>query len=292
MAGVNVLGEPLEPCGFAPLTGFWRDGSCRTGGEDVGVHAVCAVMTAEFLEFSASVGNDLSTPIPEYAFPGLTHGDRWCLCCLRWKEAFEAGLAPQVVLEATHISVLEFVDHRAVIEQAKGVLVQLYSVDADTAWALLRAFSADTNRKVREIARVLVDAASADRTPTKHRAGSAHMNELIALSQPSGSVPYSPHLVVAYEPVWAIGTGQAASGRQAAEVANLIRQELTAMLGQSRSEAVRILYGGSVSPTNIAEFVQQKNIDGALVGGASLKADDFAGIIRATGAVKSSEATA
>lgn len=107
-----------------------------------------------------------------------------------------------------------------------------------------------------------------------------------------GSVPYSPHIVVAYEPVWAIGTGQAATGRQAAEVANLIRQELTAMLGLSRGDTVRILYGGSVSPANISEFVQQKNIDGALVGGASLKADDFAGIVRATASVKASLANA
>lgn len=107
-----------------------------------------------------------------------------------------------------------------------------------------------------------------------------------------GNVPFSPQIVVAYEPVWAIGTGQAASGRQAAEVANLIRQELTAMLGASHGEAVRILYGGSVSPTNIAEFVQQKNIDGALVGGASLKADDFAGIVRGTATAKGSVANA
>lgn len=106
----NVLGGELEPCSFEPLTGFYRDGCCRTGKEDVGMHTVCVQTTAEFLEFSQRAGNDLSTPIPEYAFPGLHPGDRWCLCCLRWKEAFQAGAAPPVVLEATHVSVLEFID--------------------------------------------------------------------------------------------------------------------------------------------------------------------------------------
>jgi len=106
--GQNVLGGPLEPCSFDPLTGFWRDGTCRTGGQDLGVHAVCAVMTDEFLAFSASVGNDLSTPRPEWGFPGLKPGDRWCLCAARWQEAFEAGMAPAVALEATHALALEF----------------------------------------------------------------------------------------------------------------------------------------------------------------------------------------
>jgi uncharacterized protein (DUF2237 family) len=106
--GVNVLGGPLEPCGFDPVTGFWRDGSCRTGGQDLGVHAVCAVMTEEFLQFSRSVGNDLSTPHPEWGFPGLQPGDRWCLCADRWQQALEAGMAPAVVLEATHALALEF----------------------------------------------------------------------------------------------------------------------------------------------------------------------------------------
>jgi uncharacterized protein (DUF2237 family) len=106
--GRNVLGGSLEPCGFDPVTGFWRDGSCRTGGQDVGVHAICAVMTEEFLEFSASVGNDLSTSQPEFGFPGLEPGDRWCLCAGRWQEALEAGVAPPVVLEATHALTLEF----------------------------------------------------------------------------------------------------------------------------------------------------------------------------------------
>lgn len=106
----NVLGTPLEPCSFDPLTGFYRDGCCNTGGEDLGLHLVCIEATAEFLEFSRSVGNDLSTPIPEYEFPGVRPGDRWCLCVQRWKQALEAGSAPRVHLEATHISALEFVD--------------------------------------------------------------------------------------------------------------------------------------------------------------------------------------
>lgn len=108
MEARNVLGEPLEPCSFDPLTGFWRDGHCRTGGQDVGVHGVCAVMTDAFLRFSASVGNDLSTPRPELGFAGLQPGDRWCLCAPRWQEALEAGEAPPVVLEATSLASLEF----------------------------------------------------------------------------------------------------------------------------------------------------------------------------------------
>ena len=97
-----------ETCSFSPVTGFYRNGCCDTGAEDVGVHAVCAVMTAEFLEFSASVGNDLATPHPEYGFPGLAPGDQWCLCADRWAEALAAGRAPQVVLAATHACVLEW----------------------------------------------------------------------------------------------------------------------------------------------------------------------------------------
>jgi hypothetical protein len=104
----NVLGGTLEPCSFDPLTGFYRDATCRTGGEDLGVHAVCAVMNDAFLAFSASVGNDLSTPRPEYGFAGLRAGDRWCLCAARWQEALEAGVAPEVVLEATSLAALEF----------------------------------------------------------------------------------------------------------------------------------------------------------------------------------------
>ncbi|TWU18678.1 DUF2237 family protein [Allorhodopirellula heiligendammensis] len=106
----NVLGTHLEVCSTDPMTGFYRDGCCNTGGQDVGLHVVCIVATAEFLEFSRARGNDLSTPMPMYQFPGLQPGDRWCLCAARWKEAFDAGKAPQVHLEATHISALEYAD--------------------------------------------------------------------------------------------------------------------------------------------------------------------------------------
>ena len=105
----NVLGGELVPCSLAPRTGFFRNGCCETGPEDVGLHTVCAVMTAEFLAFSKAAGNDLSTPMPEYGFPGLKPGDRWCLCAPRWKEALDAGMAPQVVLEATHEETLAIV---------------------------------------------------------------------------------------------------------------------------------------------------------------------------------------
>jgi uncharacterized protein (DUF2237 family) len=106
---LNVLGTELEPCSFDPLTGFYRDGCCNTGGEDLGVHTVCVRLTSGFLEFSKAVGNDLSTPRPEYGFAGLQPGDQWCLCASRWQEAFEAGAAPEVVLAATHRSTLEWV---------------------------------------------------------------------------------------------------------------------------------------------------------------------------------------
>ena len=106
----NVLGEPLQPCSDNPLTGFFRNGNCMTGPEDVGRHTVCAEMTAEFLAFSKSRGNDLSTPHPEWSFPGLKPGDRWCLVALRWVEALEAGVAPRIVLLATHESVLDYTD--------------------------------------------------------------------------------------------------------------------------------------------------------------------------------------
>jgi uncharacterized protein len=101
-AARNVLGEALEICSIKPMTGFYRDGCCDTGREDLGSHTVCAVMTSAFLEFSKSRGNDLSTPQPEFGFPGLKPGDRWCLCAPRWQEAFEAKQAPRVVLRATH----------------------------------------------------------------------------------------------------------------------------------------------------------------------------------------------
>jgi uncharacterized protein (DUF2237 family) len=105
----NVLGQPLELCSLTPRTGFYRTGKCETGGDDDGLHLICARMTAQFLAFSKSRGNDLSTPIPPYGFPGLQPGDCWCLCVLRWKEALEAGYAPPVRLASTHISALEFV---------------------------------------------------------------------------------------------------------------------------------------------------------------------------------------
>ena len=105
----NVLGGALGLCSTAPLTGWMRDGCCNTDANDFGLHTVCAVMTGPFLEFSRAHGNDLSTPRPEYAFPGLKPGDRWCLCASRWVEAYEAGAAPRVVLEATHERTLEFV---------------------------------------------------------------------------------------------------------------------------------------------------------------------------------------
>ena len=106
----NVYGEPLQHCSSDPMTGYYRDGCCRTGSGDAGVHVVCAEMTAEFLVFSQVRGNDLSTPNPMYHFPGLVAGDRWCLCAQRWQEALVAGVAPPVVLASTHISALEFID--------------------------------------------------------------------------------------------------------------------------------------------------------------------------------------
>jgi uncharacterized protein (DUF2237 family) len=105
----NVLGEPLLPCSFEPMTGFFRDGCCHTGPGDHGLHTVCIRATEEFLRFSKAAGNDLSTPVPEYEFPGLRAGDHWCLCVTRWQQALAAGCAPRVVLAATHISALEFV---------------------------------------------------------------------------------------------------------------------------------------------------------------------------------------
>jgi uncharacterized protein (DUF2237 family) len=105
----NVLGGPLAVCGTNPMTGFFRTGCCETAREDHGSHTVCAVLTADFLEHSRAAGNDLSTPRPEYGFPGLKPGDRWCLCAARWQEALEAGFAPPVVLAATHERALEVV---------------------------------------------------------------------------------------------------------------------------------------------------------------------------------------
>jgi len=106
-AARNVLGERLEICSIQPMTGFFRDGCCNTGPEDFGSHTVCVVMTAEFLAFSKSAGNDLSTPMPQFGFRGLKPGDRWCLCAPRWQEAFAAGQAPRVILRATHEGALD-----------------------------------------------------------------------------------------------------------------------------------------------------------------------------------------
>ncbi len=105
----NVLGGELEPCSSDPVTGFYRNGCCETGPHDLGLHTVCAVMTAEFLSFSKRAGNDLSTPRPDANFPGLKPGDRWCLCAGRWKEALDAGAAPDIVLESTHEETLAVV---------------------------------------------------------------------------------------------------------------------------------------------------------------------------------------
>jgi uncharacterized protein (DUF2237 family) len=109
MQALNVLGSALVPCSYDPLTGFYRDGCCKTDEHDVGSHVICAKVTQEFLDFSVSAGNDLSTPRPQYRFVGLKAGDRWCLCARRWQEAFQAGLAPPVVLESTHERALDFV---------------------------------------------------------------------------------------------------------------------------------------------------------------------------------------
>ncbi len=113
---LNVFNKALEPCSFNPLTGFYRDGCCTTGSEDVGMHTVCIRADREFLEYSKSVGNDLSTPRPEYQFAGVKPGDQWCLCALRWKEAFEAGKAPAVKLESTNKDVLKYIPFEWLLE--------------------------------------------------------------------------------------------------------------------------------------------------------------------------------
>ena len=105
----NVLGGKLETCCTSPMTGYYRDGKCNTGGGDFGAHTVCAQLTEDFLQFTKRMGNDLSTPVPEFKFPGLKPGDCWCLCASRWKEAMDAGCAPRVVLSATHVLTLEYV---------------------------------------------------------------------------------------------------------------------------------------------------------------------------------------
>ena len=118
---LNVFGRPLAPCSYSPMTGYFRDGCCRGDAGDRGMHLVCVLLTADFLAFSKSRGNDLSTPRPEYDFPGLKPGDRWCLCAVRWLEALQAGMAPEVVLEATHLNTLGVVT----LDQ-----LRLYAVEA------------------------------------------------------------------------------------------------------------------------------------------------------------------
>lgn len=118
----NVLGGPLLACSYAPLTGFYRTGCCETGPDDLGRHIICVRVTDVFLDFSRSVGNDLSTPRPEHRFAGLRAGDRWCLCALRWKEALDAGVAPPVVLEATHEAALRVVDLGTLKTHAYGAM--------------------------------------------------------------------------------------------------------------------------------------------------------------------------
>ena len=118
---LNVLGGPLEPCGVDPVTGFFRDGCCRTGPEDLGSHTVCAVMTREFLEHQTLVGNDLSTPQPQWQFPGLTPGDRWCVVAVRWLQAYQDGVAAPVVLASTHHRALDVIPIRLLREHAVDV---------------------------------------------------------------------------------------------------------------------------------------------------------------------------
>ena len=118
---LNVLGEPLEPCSTEPLTGFYRDGCCSSGPEDQGSHTICAVVTAEFLEHQRSIGNDLSSPMPAYGFPGLTPGDRWCVTATNWARAYADGLAAPVVLASTNRSVLRLVPLEALRQHAVDV---------------------------------------------------------------------------------------------------------------------------------------------------------------------------
>ena len=115
---INIFGDEIEACCYDPMTGYFRDGFCNTDEHDHGSHVVCALMTDDFLKFSKSKGNDLSTPRPEFNFPGLKEGDRWCLCALRWKEAYDAGVAPKVYLESCHLNSLNFVTKEQLAEYA------------------------------------------------------------------------------------------------------------------------------------------------------------------------------
>jgi uncharacterized protein (DUF2237 family) len=129
MTDLNVLGAELQPCGTDPLTGFYRDGCCRTGAEDLGSHTICAVVTAEFLEHQRGIGNDLSTPMPAYGFPGLLPGDRWCVTAVNWARAYRAGVAAPVVLASTHEAVLSIVPQTALQEHAIDVPPDASSLD-------------------------------------------------------------------------------------------------------------------------------------------------------------------
>ena len=119
---LNIFNEPLEACSFDPVTGFFRSGCCETSEQDTGSHTVCAIMTEEFLKFSKSKGNDLSTPVPAFDFPGLNSGDRWCLCAARWLEAYEAGSAPSIIARATHRRALEIIPMEVMKEFALDIL--------------------------------------------------------------------------------------------------------------------------------------------------------------------------
>jgi uncharacterized protein len=127
----NVLGSPLQPCSMDPLTGFYRDGCCNTGPEDEGLHTVCTQVTDQFLTYSKAQGNDLSTPHPAYGFPGLHHGDRWCLCALRWKQAYEDGMAPPVYLESTHENTLEVISLSILKSHAVGEPSSIQSIASE-----------------------------------------------------------------------------------------------------------------------------------------------------------------
>ena len=119
---LNIFNEPLEACSFDPVTGFFRSGCCETSEQDTGSHTVCAIMTEEFLKFSKSKGNDLSTPVTAFDFPGLNSGDRWCLCAARWLEAYEAGSAPSIIARATHRRALEIIPMEAMKEFSLDIL--------------------------------------------------------------------------------------------------------------------------------------------------------------------------